>query len=129
MAKMADYGREIIKRALAQEVTRRTGVPHKFEYRFAVPERHWRSDIAFPAVKVAIEIDGGIWTYGRHNRAASMLADMEKGNGYAARGWIVFHTPWEWIDGGKRDRGGKLLEQIVAVMVALKKGERAWMQK
>ncbi|MBO4779796.1 MAG: hypothetical protein J5497_04075, partial [Selenomonadaceae bacterium] len=96
--------RELLKRNLAETVSKKTGAAYEFEYRFAAPERQWRADIAFPDVKVAIEIDGGIWNYGRHNRAASMLDDMEKGNGYSARGWIVFHTPWEWIEGGKRDR-------------------------
>ena len=49
-----------------------------------------------------------------------MLADMEKGNGYSERGWIVFHTPWEWIDGGRNDRSVVLMEQIVAAIDAIK---------
>ena len=112
----------MIKAAFACDLTRLTGVKHEFEYRFAAPDRQWRADIAFPSVKVAIEIDGGLWTYGRHNRAASMLGDMEKGNGYAARGWIVFHTPWEWIYGGRRDKSAELRAQIAAAIVANKKG-------
>ena len=110
--------RELLKQVLAASVSDRTGVEYEFEYRFAAPERQWRSDIAFPAAKVAVEIDGGIWTYGRHNRAASMLDDMEKGNGYAARNWLVFHTPWEWIDGGKRDRSAQLIADIAAAIKA-----------
>lgn len=77
------------------------------EFPFAAPERRWRADIAFPRVRVAIEIDGGTWTLGRHNRPGSVLKDMEKGNGYAARGWLVFHTPWEWIEDGEKVRGLK----------------------
>lgn len=117
-----DTLREMIKAAFACDLTRITGVKHEFEYRFAAPDRQWRSDIAFPSVKVAIEIDGGLWTYGRHNRAASMLGDMEKGNGYAARGWLVFHTPWEWIEGGRHDKSAVLRAQIAAAIVANKKG-------
>lgn len=109
--------RELIKRSFAEEISCRTGVNHEYEYRFAADAgRRWRSDIAFPSVKVAIEIDGGLWTYGRHNRAASMLGDMEKGNAYAERGWVVFHCPWEWIDGGKRDKSFELVEQIAAAI-------------
>lgn len=115
--------RELLKQNLAAAVSKETGAGYEFEYRFAAPGRQWRSDIAFPAAKVAVEIDGGIWTYGRHNRAASMLDDMEKGNGYSARGWIVFHMPWEWIDGGKRDRSAQLINDISEIvrsrMVAL----------
>lgn len=110
--------RELLKQNLAAAVSKKTGADYVFEYRFAAPERQWRSDIAFPAAKVAVEIDGGIWTYGRHNRAASMLDDMEKGNGYAARNWVVFHTPWEWIDGGRRDRSAQLIADIAAVVKA-----------
>lgn len=110
--------REQLKQNLAAAVSKKTGADYVFEYRFAAPDRKWRSDIAFPSVKVAIEIDGGLWTYGRHNRAASMLEDMEKGNGYAARGWVVFHTPWEWIDGGGRDRSAQLIADIAAAIKA-----------
>lgn len=110
--------RELLKQNLAAAVSKQTGAGYEFEYRFAAPERQWRSDIAFPAAKVAVEIDGGLWTYGRHNRAASMLADMEKGNGYSARGWLVFHCPWEWIDGGRRDRSAQLIADIAAAIKA-----------
>jgi hypothetical protein len=109
--------RDAIKKEFACEITRRTQTPHEYEYRFAADAgRRWRSDIAFPDVRVAIEIDGGIWVYGRHNRAASMLSDLEKGNAYAARGWVVFHVPWEWIDGGKRDRYLSLVIDISNVI-------------
>lgn len=108
----------MIKAAFACDLTRITGVEHEFEYRFAAPDRQWRADIAFPSVKVAIEIDGGLWTYGRHNRASSMLGDMEKGNAYVARGWLVWHTPWEWIERGKKDRSAELLEEISAAITA-----------
>ena len=53
------------------------------------PERRWRFDYAFPALKVAIEIDGAVWTLGRHNRPAGYLADMEKLNTAASMGWLV----------------------------------------
>lgn len=58
------------------------------ELRF-YPERRWRFDYAFPALKVAIEIDGAVWTQGRHNRPAGYLADMEKLNTAASMGWLV----------------------------------------
>ena len=108
--------RELLKRSLAETIARKTGARYEFEYLFAAPDRKWRSDIAFPAERVAIEIDGGLWNYGRHNRAASMLTDMEKGNGYAARNWVVFHMPWEWIDGGRRDRSKELIDDIARIL-------------
>ena len=53
------------------------------------PVRKWRFDYSIPKYKIAIEIDGGVWTYGRHNRSAGYLADMEKFNAAAALGWVV----------------------------------------
>lgn len=51
--------------------------------------RNWRFDYAIPQIKVAIEIDGGVWGYGRHNRAQGYINDMEKLNNAAALGWLV----------------------------------------
>lgn len=53
------------------------------------PVRKWRFDYAFSDLKVAIEIDGAVWTQGRHNRPAGYLADMEKLNTAASMGWLV----------------------------------------
>lgn len=65
------------------------------EYKFHTI-RKWRFDYAIPKYKIAIEIDGGIWTYGRHNRARGYIADMEKFNEAAKLGWVVLKfTPQE----------------------------------
>lgn len=65
------------------------------EFRFH-PKRKWRFDYAIPEYKVAIEIDGGLWKYGRHNRPAGYKADMEKLNAAASLGWSVLRfTPDE----------------------------------
>lgn len=53
------------------------------------PDRKWRFDYAFPSRKVAIEIDGAVWTLGRHNRPRGYLNDMEKLNTAASMGWLV----------------------------------------
>lgn len=63
------------------------------EYRFC-PERKWRFDYAIPEKMLAIEIEGGVWQYGRHNRAGGFLKDMEKYNKAAELGWrILRFTP------------------------------------
>ena len=59
------------------------------EFRFH-DTRRWRFDYAHLASKVAIEIDGGVWTRGRHTRARGFLADAEKRNTAQALGWRVF---------------------------------------
>ena len=62
-----------------------------FEHRFH-PKRKWRFDVAWPDFKVAIEIEGGVWTKGRHNRPAGFIKDIEKYNEAALRGWILLRV-------------------------------------
>ena len=59
------------------------------EYRFH-HERRWRSDFAQVEARVLIEIEGGIWVNGRHNRAAGFNADLEKYLTAGLAGWRVF---------------------------------------
>jgi hypothetical protein len=37
-----------------------------------------------------MEIEGGIWLQGRHNRATGFIADMEKYNEATLSGWRIF---------------------------------------
>ena len=68
-------------------VIHHSGLPAPMlEYRFH-PERLWRMDYAWPASKVALEVDGGIWVNGGHNRGAQMLKTWEKENAAAVLGW------------------------------------------
>jgi very-short-patch-repair endonuclease len=58
------------------------------EYKFH-PRRRWRFDYAFPFLMVAVEVDGGVWTGGRHINPAGYINDMEKLNTAASMGWLV----------------------------------------
>lgn len=49
------------------------------EYRFH-PTRRWRFDYAIPAHHIAIEVEGGVWTGGRHTSPKGFLGDIEKYN-------------------------------------------------
>jgi very-short-patch-repair endonuclease len=64
------------------------GVEIEKEFRFH-PKRKWRFDYAFPALKIAVEVDGGVWTGGRHINPDGYINDMEKLNNAAAMGWLV----------------------------------------
>ncbi len=61
------------------------------EYKFH-PVRKWRFDYAIPAHKIAIEVEGGVWTGGRHTSPKGFLGDMEKYNTATAMGWRVLRT-------------------------------------
>jgi len=60
------------------------------EYRFDAT-RDWRFDFAWPDQLVAVELDGGTWTQGRHTRGTGYRDGCEKGNAAQAAGWIVLH--------------------------------------
>ena len=61
------------------------------EHRFH-PGRKWRFDFAAPCAMVALEIEGGVWTRGRHSRGPGMIADMHKYNNATSRGWSVIRV-------------------------------------
>lgn len=58
------------------------------EYYFYA-NRRWRFDYAFPALKLAIEIEGAVWTQGRHTRGSGFVNDIEKYNMAASLGWTL----------------------------------------
>ena len=69
------------------------------EYRFH-PVRRWRIDWAWPAQKLAVEIEGGIYSRGRHVRGAGFQKDMEKYNALTLAGWrLLRFTPAQVKDG------------------------------
>ena len=65
------------------------GPPLEREYRFHA-ERRWRADFAHLQARCLIEVEGGIWVNGRHNRAAGFNADLEKYMEAGLAGWRVF---------------------------------------
>lgn len=70
------------------------------EFRFA-PPRLWRFDWCWPERMVALEVEGGIWTGGRHTRGAGFLKDIEKYNEATVLGWRVLRCTPREIKSGK----------------------------
>ncbi len=69
------------------------------ELRFA-PHRRWRFDYAWPQQLVALEIEGGTWVTGRHNRPLGFARDLDKYNAAALLGWRLLRvTPAQVEDG------------------------------
>lgn len=65
------------------------------EYVFC--ERRWRFDFAQPGTKVAVEIEGGVWSGGRHTNGAGYVEDCTKYNRASVLGWTVFRLTPEMI--------------------------------
>jgi hypothetical protein len=66
------------------------------EYQF-VPERQWRFDYAWPAYKIALELEGGLYTGGRHVRGTGYENDLMKYNEAALQGWKLIRFSWAQI--------------------------------
>jgi len=71
-------------------------VPER-DYRFH-PKRKWLFDFAWPRIKVAVEVDGGTWSRGRHTRGGGYAKDVEKFNCATIMGWRVLHFTAEQIE-------------------------------
>lgn len=74
------------------------------------PTRKWRVDVClmnhYRHMPIAIEIDGGAWTGGRHTSGAGFIKDLEKMNALTECGWRVLRfTP-------QQVRTGEALAQI-----------------
>jgi very-short-patch-repair endonuclease len=70
------------------------------EYRFA-PPRRWRFDFAFPAWKLAVEIEGGAFASGRHTRGVGFTNDLVKYNEALSRGWRVLRVSPQMVEDGR----------------------------
>lgn len=69
------------------------GTAYETDYKGLKP-RKFEFDIAFVDCRVAVEVDGGIWTSGRHTRGAGYTNDCIKNNLAITKGWVVFRfTP------------------------------------
>jgi len=65
------------------------GIEMEQQYKFH-PTRRWRMDFAHVESKVCVEIDGGEFVNGAHNRGSQMARDYEKRNAAIELGWAIF---------------------------------------
>jgi very-short-patch-repair endonuclease len=74
-------------------------VGYTMEYRFH-STRRWRFDFAWILKGVAVEIEGGTWSGGRHTRGDGYEKDCEKYNEAVLMGWKVLRFTSSMIKNG-----------------------------
>lgn len=63
--------------------------------------RRWRFDFAWPEIKLAVEIQGGTWSKGRHARGSGIKGDCEKYSQAAILGWRIIFATSEHVRSGE----------------------------
>ena len=69
------------------------------EYKFH-STRKWRADFYIKNTKLLIEVEGGIWSGGRHTRGKGYIGDMEKYNAATMMGFQVLRFSTEQVTSG-----------------------------
>ncbi len=74
--------------------------PDEREYKFAKEiGRKWRADFAYTDIRLLVEIEGGEWINGRHNR--NLGKDAEKYNWAVLLGWRVLRFTGSMVKSGE----------------------------
>ena len=73
----------------------------------------WESDFAWPELLLAVEIDGGTWSGGRHVRGAGFESDCRKCNTLVLHGWRVLRYTRALVESG---------EALAGVMAIMEQG-------
>jgi very-short-patch-repair endonuclease len=68
----------------------------------------YRIDLAFPAAKLAIEVDGWAW----HVDPVRFRADRRKGNAITRGTWDLLRFTWHDLDGRPRDTVAEIVETL-----------------
>ena len=87
------------------------------------PKRRWKFDFVVVRglvrnapgwMRLAIEIEGGVWIQGRHTRGSGFLGDIEKYNHATLKGWhLLRFTPQQVLDGTARSMILRALDALV----------------
>lgn len=84
-------------------------VPFEREYEFH-PNRKWRFDFYLKEHGIAVEVEGGIWQNGRHNRASNFEKELEKHNAAVLSGIKLLRYTTRQVT------SGEAINQILAAI-------------
>ena len=73
----------------------------EFEQEFEFhPKRKWRADFHLVGKKILVEVEGAIWSGGRHTRGKGYIGDMEKYNAATMMGFQVLRFSTDQVKSG-----------------------------
>ncbi|MCX0336783.1 endonuclease domain-containing protein [Acinetobacter radioresistens] len=73
----------------------------EFEQEFEFhPKRKWRADFHLVGKKILVEVEGAIWSGGRHTRGKGYIGDMEKYNAATMMGYQVIRFSTDQVKSG-----------------------------
>lgn len=64
------------------------------------PDRKWRADFHLIGKKILVEVEGGIWSGGRHTRGKGYIGDIEKYNAATMMGYQVIRFSTDQVKSG-----------------------------
>jgi hypothetical protein len=65
------------------------------------PEHKWAFDYAWRAWRIACEVEGGVFSQGRHTRGLGYTRDCEKYNQAAILKWLVIRVTTAMVEDGR----------------------------
>lgn len=74
-------------------------IPFEREVEFD-PKRRWRVDFMLDG-KLAVEVEGGAWSQGRHVRGAGFIADCRKYNALTLAGYRLLRFSTSQVESGE----------------------------
>ena len=95
--------------AILSQHLRTLKIEFEQEFKFH-PTRKWRADFHLKGKKVLVEVEGGIWSNGRHTRGKGYLGDLDKYNAATMMGYQVIRFSTEQV------KSGKAIEQILKLI-------------
>ena len=88
---------------------RERGLVPEAEVKFH-PKRKWRVDFLFRKQALAVEIEGGTWSNGRHTRGKGFAADIAKYNELTKMGYRLLRYTTEMV------LDGRAIEEVDALL-------------
>jgi very-short-patch-repair endonuclease len=77
------------------------GLPQPKRERRFHPIRRWRFDFSWPKYMLAVEVEGGVYSGGRHVRGKGYEQDCIKYNEACLLGWRVLRVTRKMIENGQ----------------------------